>query len=335
MTELNWAWIYGFSSFTAGFVSLAMAGYLSPHWENKSARLLMLLTAATAIWSLSYGMELISPDTALKLWWVKLEYFGAAWVGLLIFCFIRTITGKKPLMKAGYFLLSLGPVLVILMVLTNDHHHLMWQSARLDLTGRAPTLAYSRGAGFWGYVVFSYALILMATLVLIRALVSAGGIAGKQFRMLLIGVLCPWLANILYLFGFNELNHLDLTPAAFTISGIAFSRGLLKYQMLGLIPQAREMLIESMGDPVMALDMNDRILDLNRAAQDLFQIDRTAHAYTEIRETLPVLYDQVEIHRRSGPVEVETQFCAGGILRHWNLRIFPLLNKREKQTGRW
>nr|NJM02092.1 PAS domain S-box protein [Desulfobacula sp.] len=334
MMELNWAWIYGFSSFTAGFVSLSMAGCLSPHWNNKSARILTLLVAATAIWSLSYGMELVSPDMELKLRWVKIEYFGAVWVGMLIFCFVTAAAGGKPLTKAGYLLLSVGPILVIFLVLTNDLHHLMWRSARLDLTGRAPTLAYSRGEGFWGYVGFSYLLIFMATFVLIRALISAGGIARKQLLMMLIGVMCPWLANILYLAGGDELKHLDLTPAAFTVSGIAFSWGLLKYQMLGLIPLAREMLIESMGDPVIALDMDDRILDLNRAAQDLFQIDRAVQAYTGIRESIPVLYDQVDIHRGAGPVEVETQFRSRGILTHWNLRIFPLLNKREKQTGR-
>ena len=113
----------------------------------------MLLTAVTAIWSLSYGMELISPNMVLKLWWVKIEYLGAAWVGLLIFCFITTITAKKSqVTKTGYLLLSIVPLLTILLVLTNDHHHLMWEHVWLDLSGRAPTLSYIRGEGFWGYV---------------------------------------------------------------------------------------------------------------------------------------------------------------------------------------
>ena len=335
MAALNWTWIYGFFSFTAGFVSLSLSIYLSPHWKNKSAGILMLLMAATAIWSLAYGMELISPNMVLKLWWVKIEYFGAAWIGMLIFCFIATIAeGNPQLTKTGYLLLGLVPILVIFLVVTNDHHHLMWQNARLDLGGRVPALAYSRGDGFWGYVGFSYLLILMAAFILIRALVSAKGIVRKQLLLLLVGLMCPWLANILYLFGFSELNYLDLTPAAFTVSGIAFSWGLLKYQLLGLIPLAREMLIESMGDPVIALDMNDRILDLNRAAQDLFQIGRKAQADMGIRESVPVLYDLVEKYRQSGPVEVETQFCVGGLSKQWNLRIFPLLNKKEMQTGR-
>ncbi|MDA8134566.1 MAG: PAS domain S-box protein [Desulfobacteraceae bacterium] len=335
MTTLNWSWIYGFFSFAAGFVSLSLSIYLSPHWKNASARILMMLTAATAIWSLAYGMELISPDMALKLWWVKIEYLGAVWVGMLIFCFITTIATKKSqVTRTGYLMLSLVPLLAILLVLTNDHHHLMWHHAWLDLNGRAPTLAYLRGKGFWGYVGFSYLLIFMATVVLIRALISAKGIVRKQLFMLLVGMICPWMANILYLAGFDELKHLDLTPAAFAVSGIAFSWGLLKYQMLGLIPLAREMMIESMGDPVIALDMNDRILDLNRAAQDLFRIDRATRTYNGIRETVPVLYELVEQFRGPEPVEVETRFCVEDLSKQWNLRISPLLNKKEKQTGR-
>ena len=91
MEALNWSFIYGFFSFVAGFVSASIAIYLSPHWKHKSIRLLMLLMVAVSVWSLAYGMELISPNLVIKLWWVKIEYFGAVWVGMLLFCFILTV----------------------------------------------------------------------------------------------------------------------------------------------------------------------------------------------------------------------------------------------------
>ena len=325
MTALNWVWIYGFFSFASGFVSLGMVIYLSPYWKNKSAGILMLLMAAVSMWSLTYGMELISPAMDLKLWWMKTEYFGASWIGMLLFCFISAIvTGKPQIGGTGYLFL----------VLTNDRHHLIWQNVWLDPGGKVPALAYFRGAGFWAYVVFSYLLILLATFILIRTLISSKGNFKKQMFMLLVGVICPWLSNILYLFGFDALKHFDLTPAAFTISGIAFSWALLKYQMPGLIPLAREMLIESMGDPVLALDMNDRILDLNKAAQNLFQVDRLVNANMEIWKSVPVLFEQIESYRQTDPVETEIQFCVQESLKQWNLRIFPLRNKKEKQIGR-
>ncbi|MCD4676713.1 MAG: hypothetical protein K8S18_12075, partial [Desulfobacula sp.] len=126
-----------FFSFVAGFVSASIAIYLSPHWKHKSIRLLMLLMVAVSVWSLAYGMELISPNLVIKLWWVKVEYFGAVWVGVLIFSFIVTITWKKwQLNTTGYVLLSIVPVIVIILVLTNSDHHLMWSIAWLDLGGR-------------------------------------------------------------------------------------------------------------------------------------------------------------------------------------------------------
>ena len=295
----------------------------------------MLLMTAITLWSLTYGMELISSTTALKLWWMKMEYFGVSWIGMLLFCFISTSVAKKRQMTGtSYMVLSIVPLMVIALVLTNDHHHLMWHEVWLDLDGKAPALAYSRGLGFWVYTLFSYLLILLATFVLIKSLISSTGIIKRQMIMLLVGVMCPWLSNILYLFGFDELKHFDLTPAAFTISGIAFSWALLKYQMLGLIPIAREMLMESMGDPVIALDMNDRMIDLNKAAQNMLQTDRTEHLYKEIRQSVPGLFEHIEKYRQMQSVEVETDLIIGGLSTHWNLRVFPLLNRKEKQIGR-
>ena len=295
----------------------------------------MLLMTAVTEWSVTYGMELISPGMELKLWWVKMEYCGVSWIGLLIFFFITTIIAKKrQLTKTGSLLLTMVPLIVIALVWTNGHHHLMWKNAWLDFSGRTPILAYSRGEGFWAYTVFSYLLILLATFVLIKSFISSTGILKRQMVLLLVGVVCPWLSNIIYLFGFEELKHLDLTPAAFTISGIAFSWALFKYQMLGLIPLAREMLIESMGDPVIALDMNDRIIDLNKAAQNLLQIDRSGHLYREIRQSVPGIFEQIEKYRQIAAVEIETHFIIGELSKYWNLRISPLLNRKEKQVGR-
>ncbi|MCP3899561.1 MAG: hypothetical protein GY707_07605, partial [Desulfobacteraceae bacterium] len=95
MESINWSIIYGFLSLLAGFISLSIAIYLFPYWKNKSVRLLLLLVIAVSLWSFAYGMEFFSPSLILKLWWVKVEYIGAVWVGILLFSFIIIISGKK------------------------------------------------------------------------------------------------------------------------------------------------------------------------------------------------------------------------------------------------
>lgn len=335
MAGLNGALVFGFFSFAAGFVCLSMAIYLAPYWKKTNARLLLLLVIAVAVWSLTYGMELISPNLILKLWWVKFQYFGAAWIGMLLFCFVLGIAMRRRQMRPiEYIVLGLVPIAAILLVLTNSTHHLMWRLAWLDLTDSGIVTAYRRGAGFWGFISYSYLLILVSTIILIRSISRARGQARKQLLTMLVGILFPWLANIFYVSGFDTFRRLDFTPVAFTFTGIIFSWGLLRYQMLGLIPLAHEMIIESVHDPVVALDMNDRILELNKAAQQLFGIDGTLPVYNDVRETFPVLAGQIGSFRKdAASVEVETCFYVGSILRYWNLRILPLLNRKEKQTG--
>ena len=334
MESLNWSIMYGFFSFLAGFISLSIAIYLSPYWKNKSAILLLLLMISVTVWSFAYGMELICPDLIIKLLWVKIEYFGAVWVGVMLFSFILTIAWEKwHINKTGYALLSIIPIITIILVLTNDYHHIMWNLAWLDLSGRAPAIAYIRGPGFWGYVIYAYLLLFFATIILIDSLISAQGIFKKQLVTIMVGVLFPWLANILYLFGFDELKFIDLTPASFTISGIAFAWGLLHYQMLSLIPLAHEAVLNSMDDPIIALNTNDRILDINKAAKTLFKINTFTPAHTDLKSFSPTLYEKVIKYRQPYSIEVETSFKVEAMQKHWKLRLSPLLNKKDKQTG--
>src|SRR6056297_509103 len=92
--EINWNLAYGIFSLLSGIISVGIAVYLAPFWRRFSARQLMLLTAASAMWSMTYAMELLSADFSVKLFWVNLEYVGSAWIGLLVFKFIVSISGR-------------------------------------------------------------------------------------------------------------------------------------------------------------------------------------------------------------------------------------------------
>lgn len=331
----DWSALYGLLAFISGFIAISISVYLSPYWKNTSARLLMLLMVSAMIWSLAYGMELISPNQAIKLWWVKIEYFGAAWVGMLLFCFVISIVWKKwQINKTGYFLLSTIPILTIILVLTNNNHHLMWQLAWLDLSGNAPALAYTRGLGFWGYVIFAYIFLFIATIIIIQSLIFARGIFQKQLFTILIGMIFPWIANFLYLFGPGEFKLFDLTPASFTISGLTFSWGLLKYQMLSLIPLAREAVISSIDDPIIALDNCDRVLDMNKPAKNLFEVDHFVPAHNRLEKLIPIVYEQMSMLQKNNQSETETSFKVQALEKHWNFKIAPLLNKNNATTGR-
>jgi membrane-associated HD superfamily phosphohydrolase len=88
----TWSILYGLSSFISGLIAVVCIIYLGPYWKNRSAGQLLLLMTAVAIWSVSYGMEFISPGFQLKLYWVKIEYLGALWIGPFLLTFILSLT---------------------------------------------------------------------------------------------------------------------------------------------------------------------------------------------------------------------------------------------------
>jgi two-component system, cell cycle sensor histidine kinase and response regulator CckA len=125
------------------------------------------------------------------------------------------------------------------------------------------------GPWFWVHTSYSYALMLLGFLFLARTFIDFQRIYRRQTLSLLFAALAPWLCNILFLSGTPALPKLDLTPFAFTVSGLAIMWGILRYRLLDVVPVARDIVIQNMRDGILVLDNEDRILDLNQTALDL------------------------------------------------------------------
>lgn len=331
---MNWTILIGFCILISWMICTGIAIYLAHYRDKISARQLMQLMTAISIWTLGYGMEFLSPDLSLKLWWVRVEYLGVSWVGVLFYKFVCTVTGKEyRLKKRLAFLFWLVPVLTIFLVLTNQFHGLMWSHAYLESNSVFQGVMYNRGIFFWGYTLFSYGLILWATLILVKAVASSRGLYQKQLILILAGILIPLFCNILYLFGLETLKVIDLTPFAFMICGSFFVWGFLRYQLLDLIPLAHGAVMDSMGDPVIVMDMNDRVMEINRACLKTFLIQNFRPGQDTAKNMFPDLYGLVVTHRKEKAVETEASLTMEGILHQWDLRISPLRTPKEKQSG--
>ncbi len=137
--------------------------------------------------------------------------------------FVLSITNKTwKVSKTGYYLFGIIPAITLILVLTNNSHHWIWSNAWLILYGKSAVMAYARGVGFWVFVIFSYSLLFLTTVVLLHSLKSARGIFRRQLITLFIGVMFPFAFNILYLFGIESLKYFDLTPVSFTIPELLF-----------------------------------------------------------------------------------------------------------------
>lgn len=222
---------------------------------------------AAAVWSAFYALELAAVGLEAKVFWAKLQYFGICAIPLSVLAFGIRYTGRN--LKSGeWALLAVLPVVTLMLVFTNEWHGLIWSSTTLDPSG--PFLLLEHGSWFWVYWVYSYVLILTGLATILSVFVHSGRLYRLQSAILLLGLLMPWLSNSVYVLNILPIDgRLDLTPAAFTLTGVALAWGLFRFRLLDVVPVARHTIVEGMRDGVIVLDSRDRIVDLNPAANPL------------------------------------------------------------------
>ena len=123
------------------------------------------------------------------------------------------------------------------------------------------------GPGFWVYWVYSYLVLLIATVLTLRLTLRSSTIFRWQSILVVIGILVPWAGNLLYVLHINPFTNLDLTPLAFSITSIMLATGMFRWRLFDIKPIAQAAVIAGMADGLIILDNQDRIVEANPAAQ--------------------------------------------------------------------
>lgn len=330
--EFQWT-PYTIPLFMAGGTSALLALFAWRRRPTPIATPFVLFMLAVAEWSMGYALELGSLDLQTKLFWVNFEAVGivilpVAWLALAL---VYT-GGERWMTRHTLTMLAIVPVVALALVWTNNFFYA--GEFILDTSGPVTTVAATHGMGFWFIKTYIYSFLFLGTLLLIRAFVSWPRLYRKQAGVLLIGALVPWLADGLGQDSLRLFGNLDLTPFAFTLTGLVFAWGLFRYRLLDIVPVARDAVIEGMRDLIIVLDVKDRIVDLNTAAQRA--IGRTASEVvgelaTQVLSDWP---DLVEGYLDGMGMPPEVVTGEGEAQRHFDQTILPLYNRHSKLTGR-
>ncbi len=338
---MHWQFIpYVLPVVASAVVSAALALAAWHRRPAPGATSFCLLMLAVAQWALGYALELASPDLPTTLFWDNISWLGAVSAPALWLAFALQYTGRaRWLTRQSVVILVVEPLVTLLLVWTNQFHGLIESNIRLNPGSPFSALVVTYGVWYWINIAYSYLLLFLGALLigsLIQALIRSASLYRGQASALLIAVLAPWVGNALTIFGLNPFPHLDLTPFAFTVTGLAMAWSLFRFRLLDIVPVAREAVIESMSDAVIVVDEQNRIVDLNPAAQRL--ADRTAseavgQAFTGVFSAWPEL---VECCRDVTETNAEVIQGAGEALRYFDLRISPLYrrNGHLSVTGR-
>lgn len=229
-----------------------------------------VLMGAVAMWAFVTLFEVIAQDLPTKSFAGNFKYLFIVIVPVAFFIFALNYSNRlRRLRRSQLIMLSTVPLVTLAMVATNEHHHLMFESVQLRHGKDLWLLSRTFGPWFWVHTAYSYGLLLLGFVFLAKSLIDSPRLYRGQVISLIIAGLTPWVCNALFLVGANPLPHLDLTPFAFSISGLAVMWGLVRYRLLDVVPIARDVVIQNMRDGLFVLDNDLRILDLNASAGNI------------------------------------------------------------------
>ncbi|GAC1342280.1 MAG: hypothetical protein NVSMB27_00960 [Ktedonobacteraceae bacterium] len=310
-------------------------------WRRRSApgaTTFLVLLLAAAEYSLGYVLELGSPDLSTVIFWNNIEWLGVVLLPSAWLIFTLQYTGQtRWLTRRMIVLLAIVPLITLLLVWTNNMHGLIRSSSALASDAPFAALVGTNGAWFWVFLVYTYTLLLLGALLIgsfIRTLMRATSLYHGQAIALLVAVLAPWVANALSIFGPRPFALLDFTPLGFTITGLALAWSLFRYQMLDLAPVARNIVVESMSDAVIVMDLQHRITDLNPAAEHLLGRSRAEVVGQSSLQAASAWSEYIQRFYHAPTAHEELVLTVDGTPRSFDLRISPLTDRRGVVNGR-
>jgi PAS domain-containing protein len=218
-------------------------------------------------WSAAYILELAATELSSKMFWIKFMFAGVAATPVAWLVFALEYTGRKAwTTRLRLLLLSILPLTTMGIILTNDAHHLFWTGASLAREGGFLLLNTVNGPWFWVHAAYTYTLIMTGLVLVVRALLRWPAQYRGQMVWILLSTLTPLIANVITIFKILPI-LIDLTPFAFTVTGVGMAYALFRHRLLDIAPLARDLVIDGMKDGMIVLDANRRIVDINPAAQ--------------------------------------------------------------------
>ncbi len=137
------------------------------------AKALMWLLVSMSVWLIGYALELWSGSPGGKIFWAKVQYFGIVCAPLAWFIFTMQYTWGRIILRWWHFLLlSIVPLITLLLVWTNESHHLIWQTVALDTSQDLSTLQVTYGWWFWVHTAFAYLLMIVSASLFARDAVA-------------------------------------------------------------------------------------------------------------------------------------------------------------------
>lgn len=201
-----------------------------------------------------------------SIWFENIIYIGTCFLPLTVFFTSLIFTNTKITFKKSYLLLLVIPILSLIVLWTNDLHHLFYIQYSLSFTDTI------YGPYFYVHSVYTYLLLIIGIGRLLIFSIRNAGFFSKQSLLISIGLACPVIVNVLGSFLKLIPMNVFVTPISFSVSIICFALAIFKFDFLGIAPIALRKIADRMSDSYLVLNDDGTITDFNQTFLVTFKI---------------------------------------------------------------
>ena len=192
-------------------------------------------------------------------------YVGTCFLPVALFFTSIAFSKTKLQITRGYLLLFIIPILTLLMLWTNESHHLFFKNYSFNLNetiiGNYVIIHY----------LYTYGLLIVSLVMLIKYSIKNAGFFSKQSLLIVFGALIPIVVNILGTFNIIPMT-VYVTPICFAFTMFFFALAIFKFNFLSITPIAMQRIVDRMSDGFLVINEDNVITDFNQTFLKTFNL---------------------------------------------------------------
>jgi signal transduction histidine kinase len=276
------------------------------------------------LWSFGATLQLAAVDFGAKIFWYKFTSIMRLPAATAELCFALQYAGFERLLnRRNLILLSTPPFIVLILALTNNFHHLLWQGFSYD-----GALHPLRSTLTIVFVIYSSLLATGVILVFLWLFIQS-----QQHRwivaLILAELVIARLGVVLEYTSARFLIQMDWVTLLWNAGAILYAAVLFGLRMFDPIPLAIQTAIAQMREGMLVLDPGGIVISLNPAAQTILQSPGRHSIGKSMRNMFPIEAnreppsfetDMIEIDLGNAP-DIHHYLMENSALKDWRGRI--------------
>lgn len=192
-------------------------------------------------------------------------YIGTCFLPITIFFMALILKNTKIKFKKIYLTLFIIPILSLLVLWTNDWHHLFYKHYSLIMSDTI------FGPYFYIHSFYTYIILFISIFILLQTSFKTSGIFSKQSILFIIGTCIPIVVNLLGTTKIISMN-VYLTPISFSLTIFIYGLAIFKFNFLDAAPIAIQKIVDRISDSYIVLNDEGNITDYNKTFLTSFRI---------------------------------------------------------------